>query len=461
MELVTGATGYVGGAAARAAPGRGAPRARARARRRRGSTPRDGVEPAGGDLLSRPRHRARRSTAATTAYYLVHSMEAADDPDFAGRDRRAGRELRRRRARRGRGAHRLPGRASRPPTGEPSPHIASRMEVEEILLEAAPVGHRAAGLDRDRRAARPPSGCWCGWSSACASCPARLAAQPAPSRSPSATRSSTWPARPQVAEAAGRSLDIVGPDVVSYGEMIERIAEAMGVGPDAAGARRLAHAPRQRGGERGDRAAAGAGAPADGEPRVTSCSRATPTRPPRMYGIRPLRFDRAVEHALAEWERTRGAGGAMKVERDIEIAAPARGGLRPDRRPRPARRLGHDPPVRSRQARPTSCAKGAEAHTVPEARGPQLQGELDGGRERPPEPAGVGGQGPVRSKAKVVNDFRRPTRAPASPTSTSTTLPGGPLGNMAGPVVRRVTGKELDESLQKLERATRITVTVT
>src|SRR5439155_12233604 len=35
---------------------------------------------------------------------------------------------------------------------------------------------------------------------------------------------------PSVPEAAGRSLDIAGPDVLSYGEMIERIADVMGVG---------------------------------------------------------------------------------------------------------------------------------------------------------------------------------------------------------------------------------------
>ena len=49
---------------------------------------------------------------------------------------------------------------------------------------------------------------------------------------------------PQVPEAAGRSLDVVGPDVLTYGEMIERIAEAMGVGrmPLGFGAR----SPRRR-----------------------------------------------------------------------------------------------------------------------------------------------------------------------------------------------------------------------
>ena len=49
--------------------------------------------------------------------------------------------------------------------------------------------------------------------------------------------------------SAGRSLDIAGPDVLSYGEMIERIAEAMGVGrmPLAFGAS-LTPARERRGG---------------------------------------------------------------------------------------------------------------------------------------------------------------------------------------------------------------------
>lgn len=61
------------------------------------------------------------------------------------------------------------------------------------------------------------------------------------------------------------------------------------------------------------------------------------------------------------------------------------------------------------------------------------------------------GKGPLRSKAKVVYDM--------SDNSGDTThfsylneyrLPGGPLGRMAGPAVRKVTGKELDASLQRL-----------
>jgi acetyl-CoA C-acetyltransferase len=61
------------------------------------------------------------------------------------------------------------------------------------------------------------------------------------------------------------------------------------------------------------------------------------------------------------------------------------------------------------------------------------------------------GRGPLRSKAKVLNTL--------TPTDTGThfsyvneySLPGGPLGNMAGPVVRRVTTGEVDSTLQKLK----------
>ena len=61
------------------------------------------------------------------------------------------------------------------------------------------------------------------------------------------------------------------------------------------------------------------------------------------------------------------------------------------------------------------------------------------------------GRGPFRSKAKVIYEF-----APDGDGATRFSylneydLPGGPLGNMAGPAVKRVTGKELDGSLERL-----------
>jgi hypothetical protein len=106
---------------------------------------------------------------------------------------------------------------------------------------------------------------------------------------------------PMVPAAAGRSLDIAGPDLLSYGQMIERIADLMGVGRTPLRLRASLTPPASA---------------------VVSAVTAQPlelVRPlmeslesdvlprdaeeaPRMYGIRPRPFDRAVEHALAEWE---------------------------------------------------------------------------------------------------------------------------------------------------------------
>ena len=61
------------------------------------------------------------------------------------------------------------------------------------------------------------------------------------------------------------------------------------------------------------------------------------------------------------------------------------------------------------------------------------------------------GKGPLGSKAKAVYEF-----AESGDGTTHFTymneydLPGGALGKMAGPAVRKVTGKELDTSLENL-----------
>jgi uncharacterized protein YbjT (DUF2867 family) len=102
-------------------------------------------------------------------------------------------------------------------------------------------------------------------------------------------------------EAAGRSLDVVGPDVLSYGEMIERIAELMGVG-------RL---PLGFAGSLTSPASAVVSAVTDQplelvRPLMESLETDLLPRDPQeaaiIYGIRPRRFERAVEHALGEWE---------------------------------------------------------------------------------------------------------------------------------------------------------------
>ena len=62
------------------------------------------------------------------------------------------------------------------------------------------------------------------------------------------------------------------------------------------------------------------------------------------------------------------------------------------------------------------------------------------------------GQGPVRSKAKVIYDFEENDGGTRFCYANEYNLPGGFLGRAAGPVIRRVTGGELDSSLDKLKR---------
>ena len=257
--------------------------------------------------------RSRRATCSTgrgiraaldgceTAYYLVHSMEAAKDADFSGRDRRAAENFAT--AAHEAGVERvvyLGGIA--PADGEPSPHIASRIEVEEILLESAPsatalrasivIGARSSSFRILVRLVE------------------RLRVLPMPAwrenlTQPIAERDAVeFLARtPLVAESAGRSLDIAGPDVVSYGAMIERIAESMGVGRMPVGLGFSLTPP----------ASAVVSAVTEQplelvRPLMESLEYELLPRDadeaPRMYGIRPLPFDRAVERALADWERT-------------------------------------------------------------------------------------------------------------------------------------------------------------
>ena len=298
MELITGGTGYVGGELIERllADGR---RVRALVREPSRLEPRDGVEAAPGDVLS-GRGIREALDGCETAYYLVHSMEAAKDDDFSGRDRRAAENFAG--AAREAGVERVVYLGGIAPTdGEPSAHIASRIEVEEILMQSAPsatalrasilIGARSSSFRILVRLVE------------------RLRVLPMPAwrenlTQPIAERDAIeYLARtPLVAEAAGRSLDIAGPDVVSYGTMIERIAESMGVGRMPLGLRFSLTPPASA------VVSAVTGQPLElVRPLMQSLQHELLPRDadeaPRMYGIRPLPFDRAVERALADWER--------------------------------------------------------------------------------------------------------------------------------------------------------------
>lgn len=62
------------------------------------------------------------------------------------------------------------------------------------------------------------------------------------------------------------------------------------------------------------------------------------------------------------------------------------------------------------------------------------------------------GRGPVRSHAKVINELEPTAEGTRFSYTNEFDLPGRALGRMAGPVVRRATAGELEESLQRLRK---------
>jgi uncharacterized protein YbjT (DUF2867 family) len=299
MELVTGATGYVGGRLVERllAEGRAV---RALARDPSRLAPRERFEAVRGDVLAGTGVRAALE-GCSVAYYLVHSMEAVEagsGHDFAARDRRAAERFAA--AATAAGVERvvyLGGLAPR--IGEPSPHIASRIEVERILLSLAPgatalrasilIGARSASFRMLVRLVE------------------RLRLLPLPGwrdnvTQPIAERDAIeFLARTPGTPTAARSLDIAGPDVVSYGEMVTQIAEQMGVGRTPIGLGVSLTPPASA------IVSAITGQPLElVRPLMESLEHDLLPRDadeaPRLYGIRPLPFERSVERALADWE---------------------------------------------------------------------------------------------------------------------------------------------------------------
>jgi uncharacterized protein YbjT (DUF2867 family) len=304
MDLVTGATGYVGTRLLRrlTADGRSV---RALARRPERVEPLDGVDALAGDLVTGA-GLERALDGVATAYYLVHSMEAAagNGRGFSDRDRTAAERFGRAAA--DAGVERVVYLGGTEPPGSLSVHLGSRLEVERILLEAVPgsTALRAsivvgAGSSSFRILVRLVE---------------RMRVLPLPAwrgnrTQPIAERDVIeYLARtPQVPGAAGRSLDIAGPDTLSYAEMIEQIADAMGVGRVPLGLGASLTPP-----------AAAVVAAVTGQPLElvrplmesleSDLLARDPDEAPRLYGLRPLPFDRAVERALREWESAEPLG---------------------------------------------------------------------------------------------------------------------------------------------------------
>jgi uncharacterized protein YbjT (DUF2867 family) len=263
------------------------------------------VEAVSGDLVSGA-GLARALDGCTTAYYLVHSMEAAagNGEPFADRDRTAAERFASAAA--DAGLERIVYLGGIAPPAAVSAHLGSRLEVERILLAAVPrsTALRAsivigAGSSSFRILVRLVE---------------RLRVLPLPAwrgnrTQPVAERDVIeYLARtPTVPDAAGRSFDIAGPDVLSYADMLERIADAMGVGRVPVGLGTTLTPP-----------AAAVVAAVTGQPLElvrplmesleSDLLPRDPGEAPRVYDVRPLPFERAVERALREWESLESLG---------------------------------------------------------------------------------------------------------------------------------------------------------
>ena len=292
--LVTGITGYVGGALA--------PRLLADGHEVRGFArdPRrctlPEVDCVRGDVVS-GLGLDEALEGVEVAYYLIHSMEAGAE-GFAARELRSARNFAD--AARRQGVERivyLGGPVPRDATV--SPHLASRLAVERTLLEEVPasvalrasvvIGARSRSfrflvrlVERMPVIPLPP------WSSS--------RTQPIDGRDVLAFLVNAA----SVEAAAGRSLDVAGPDVLTWGEMIERIRDLLLLGR-----------PRLRVGFSLTGIASRVSAAIAGEdPEFIGALMGSlghdllprDDAAPDLLGVRLHRFERAVEHALREWE---------------------------------------------------------------------------------------------------------------------------------------------------------------
>jgi uncharacterized protein YbjT (DUF2867 family) len=235
--LVTGISGYVGAALA---PRLQADGHEVRGMSRRGLSGVPGIEAVRADALSGEGLDAALE-GIDVAYYLIHSMEPSADGSFETRERRAAERFVG--AARSAGVRRIVYLGGLVPAeGIASQHLTSRLGVEQLLLESMPesvafrasivIGARSRSFRfMVRLVERLPVLALPGWH------PNRT--QPIDERDVVEIL-----ARAASSERiAGQSLDIAGRDVVSYGELIERIRCHMLVGRPTVSSRKLTVTP--------------------------------------------------------------------------------------------------------------------------------------------------------------------------------------------------------------------------
>jgi uncharacterized protein YbjT (DUF2867 family) len=223
--LVTGATGFVGGRLALALAERGwKVRCLVRDRSRAAALERAGVELHEGDVLD-PGSLRGAGEGVEVAYYLVHAMGRGSAGDFEERERRAACNFAEMARREGIGrVVYLGGLGDRPR----SKHLRSRQRTARILAERGPpLTYFRAGMVvgagsesyRTLRYLVQRLPLMIG--------PAWLATPTQPIGIDDVV--SYLAEAPDEPESAGREVQIGGPDVLSYGDMLDRMAEALGV----------------------------------------------------------------------------------------------------------------------------------------------------------------------------------------------------------------------------------------
>jgi uncharacterized protein YbjT (DUF2867 family) len=293
--LVTGASGYIGAAlvprlSAAGHSVRGYGRSAARI-----TVPVDDVVE--GDAIAGT-GLDRALDGVEVAYFLIHSMEGPGN-GFADLERQAAEHFAAAAAAAGvRRIVYLGGLV--PDDGHISRHLASRLAVEALLLAAAPesiafrasivIGARSRSFRLlVRRGERMPVLALPAWRDN------RTAPVDGRDMLDFLTRAATAPR-----ELSGRSWDIGGPDVMSYGELVERIADAMlvrrprvGIDVTMTGLASVV-ASAIAGEDVGLIAPLMESLEHDLLPRHEAAP---------AFGVRLHSFDAAVERALREWER--------------------------------------------------------------------------------------------------------------------------------------------------------------
>lgn len=233
------------------------------------------------------------------AYFLIHSMEPMSDGAFPARERRAAENFAR--AATDAGVERIVYLGGPvPAAGRASAHLSSRLDVERILLEAVPcaVAFRASIVIGARNRSfrflvrlveRMPV----------LAVPAWHINRTAPIDERDIVELLARAATSE--EVCGCSLDAAGPDLVTYGELIERIRDHMLVGRPTISFRRLTVTPIA---SRISALIAGEDHSLIG-PLMESLDEDLLPRDDRaaeLLGVRLHSLDAAIERALREWE---------------------------------------------------------------------------------------------------------------------------------------------------------------